>query len=74
MHGLNLTVPRRLLFNNERGGISLADIQSGKVQEVLSLYPDTLEVGTLSRDSRWIYFSRATTEADIWMFTLNEER
>jgi hypothetical protein len=69
-----MTDSRRLLFNNERRGISMADIQSGNVQEIISLNPDRLEVGTLSHDRRWIYFSRTTTEADIWMLTLTEKR
>ena len=51
----------------------MADIQSGNVQEVLSVDPDVPEVGGLSHDSRWIYFSKVTIAADIWMLTLNEE-
>jgi len=52
---------------NER----LIDSQSKKVREVLSVAPNKLGLGvTRSRDDRLIYLSLVTTEADIWMMTL----
>jgi hypothetical protein len=47
--------------------------QSKKFHEVLSVAPHEFGVGvTLPRDDRIIYFSVRTTEAGIWMMTLNE--
>ncbi len=28
----------------------------------------------LSADNRWLYYTHVTSESDIWMLTLNEER
>jgi eukaryotic-like serine/threonine-protein kinase len=61
---------RRILFQ-DRGRLYLLDSQSKKVHEVLSVAPNVFGYGvTLSRDDRLIYFSLVTTEADIWMMTL----
>jgi Tol biopolymer transport system component len=62
---------RRLLFLNESGGISLVDVQSKEVQEVLSVHPDRTGYRAVSADGRWIYFNRFSLETDIWMLTLN---
>jgi hypothetical protein len=45
--------------------------QSRKVRELLSVAPNEFgpEV-TISRNDRLIYFSLLTTEADIWLMTL----
>lgn len=66
---------RRLLFRDsiESGEIFLLDIESGRVQEILSVSPDYAGEHSVSPDNRWIYFSRWTYEADIWMLTLDEE-
>jgi Tol biopolymer transport system component len=68
-----LTDSRRLLFADS-GTIFLLDIDSGRSHEVLSLFPDYLDTCTLSSDNRTMYLTRITSEADIWMLTLNEER
>ena len=66
---------RRLLFwHHDEGVVFLVDRYSGERHEVLSLAPDFIWWPTISSDERWIYFSRLTHEADIWMLTLNEER
>ncbi len=66
-----LSDSRRLLFV-DRGKICLVDSISGKTRQVLSIAP--YEVSpfrfVMSRDNRWIYFSRMMIEADIWLATL----
>jgi dipeptidyl aminopeptidase/acylaminoacyl peptidase len=58
---------RRLLFR-EKGAIQAMDIQTKKRYEVLS--PAPLSRFSLSRDNRTIYYTRETSEADIWLMTL----
>jgi len=60
---------RRLLavFGNK---LCLVDSQSKKVHDVLLVAPNNIGVFALSRDNRQIYFSLHTTEADIWLMTL----
>jgi Tol biopolymer transport system component len=55
------------------GKLHWADIDSGEVHELLSLFPDDLSCSALSPDNQWIYLDRSKDEADIWMLTLNEE-
>jgi Tol biopolymer transport system component len=65
-----LSDSRRLLFNHQ-GKLYLIDSQSKKVREVLSVAPNEFGNGvTLSRDDRQLYFSLVTTEADIWLMSL----
>ena len=68
-----LTDSRWLLFR-DAGKLLLLDSESGKAQELLSLFPDVLGYYSITSDDRWIYFQRSSVEADIWMLTLNEER
>jgi len=67
-----LSDSRRLLFNHQ-GRIYLVDAETKKTQEVLSIAP--YEIGrrgfAVSRDDRKIYYSLATTEADLWLLRLN---
>lgn len=66
-----LSDSRRMLFQDLRARLYLLDSQSKKVREVLSVAPHELGNGvTVSRDDRLIYFSLITTEADIWLMTL----
>jgi Tol biopolymer transport system component len=64
-----LSDSRRLLasFDNK---LSVVDSQSKKVHDVLSVAPNVMGGLALSRDNRLIYFSLRTTEADIWLMTL----
>ena len=62
---------RRLLFFNE-DKIYLVDSQSKRVHEVFSIAPRHFRGFTASRDDRLIYLSIETTEADIWLITLEE--
>ncbi len=65
-----LSDSRRLLFQHQ-GKLSLIDSRSKKVRELLSVAPNVFGNGvTISRDDRQIYFSLVTTEADIWLMTL----
>jgi Tol biopolymer transport system component len=65
-----LSDSRRILFQ-DRGRLYLVDSQSKKVREALSVAPHYFGYGaTLSHDDRVIYFSLVTTEADIWLMTL----
>jgi eukaryotic-like serine/threonine-protein kinase len=67
-----LSDSRRLLFQRQ-SKLYLIDSQSKKIHEVLSVAPYEFGVGvTVPRDNRLIYFSLLTTEADIWLMTLNE--
>ena len=60
----------RLVYMNEKGGLSLVDSRSKRAHEILSLLPDTISYPVPSRDDRWIYFVRDAAEADLWLLTL----
>ena len=60
----------RRLLANFFNKLSVVDSQSKKVHDVLSVAPNVIQRFTLSRDNRQIYFSLQTTEADIWLMTL----
>jgi Tol biopolymer transport system component/serine/threonine protein kinase len=61
---------RRLLFQHQNQ-LYLIDSRSKKVREVLSVSPNEFGMGVaISRDDRQIYFSLVTTEADVWLMTL----
>jgi hypothetical protein len=65
-----LSDSRRLLFQSQ-GKLYVIDSQSKKFHEVLSVAPHEFGNGvTLPRDDRLIYFSLLTTEADIWLMTM----
>src|SRR6266571_2327557 len=65
-----LSDSRRLLFQ-QQDKLYLIDSQSKKIHEVLSVAPHNFGIGvTLPHDDRLIYFSLLTTEADIWLMTL----
>jgi hypothetical protein len=66
---------RRLLFLDLPDKILLVDSESASIQDVLSISPDLVGPGlSVSHDNRWIYFTRMTREADIWILTFNEGR
>lgn len=60
---------RRLVFTNQ-GKLYLADSQSRRVRELLSIPPNEIEWPSVSGDDRLIVFRMSITEADIWMATL----
>jgi Tol biopolymer transport system component len=61
---------RRLVYMNEKRGLSLVDSRSKRSHELLFLPPDGLSYPVPSRDDRWIYFVRRSAEADLWLLTL----
>jgi hypothetical protein len=63
-----------LLFSTMEGALHKVDIDSGKSGEVLSLLPDLIWPTDFSPDQKWLYFTRQSSEADIWMLTLSEPR
>jgi len=61
---------RRLLFNH-RGDLLVMDSESRKWHRVLDVAPGEVESNfAVSRDDRTLYFSRAVSEADIWLMSL----
>jgi Tol biopolymer transport system component len=61
---------RRLLFVGLRG-LYLVDSQSRKTSELFSLFPhEQIRGVTIAPDNRMIYFSLSTTEADVWLLTI----
>ncbi len=64
-----LSDSHRLLFDYQ-GKLYLVDGQSKNFHEVLSVAPHRFHFFALSRDNRLIYFSLVTTEADIWLMTM----
>jgi Tol biopolymer transport system component/serine/threonine protein kinase len=65
-----LSDSRRLVYVNEKGGLSLVDCHTKRVHEILSLLPDPISYPVPSQDDRWIYFVRRSAEADLWLLTL----
>lgn len=60
---------RRLIFAFE-DKIYLTDVQSKKPREIFSFAPNSVSSADLSKDNRSIYVSVASTEADIWVLSL----
>jgi len=64
---------RRLIFTRGLGqdsAIYLADSQSRKIQQILSVAPNGVRVAAITQDNRWIYFSVEAEESDIWLANL----
>jgi serine/threonine protein kinase len=62
----------RLLFFSQ-DNLFLLDSRTRKAKEILTVAPTHFQSLGISRDSRVIYFSLQTTEADIWLATLEAE-
>jgi Tol biopolymer transport system component len=62
---------RLLFFFQDK--LYLLDSRTRKSQEILSVAPNRFQSLGVSRDSRVIYFSLQTTEADIWLASLEAE-
>ena len=71
-HPIWLNDNRRLLFFSQ-DKLYLLDSRTRKSQEILSVAPNRFQSLGLSRDNRVIYFSLQTTEADIWLASLDAE-
>ncbi len=59
---------RLLFFSQDK--LYLLDSQTRRTQEIWSVAPNRFQSLGISRDSRVIYFSLQTTEADIWLASL----
>jgi hypothetical protein len=57
---------RRLLFQHHDKLYRL-DSETKETREVMSVAPHSFQSFSLSRDDQWIYFTLASTEADIWL-------
>ena len=68
-HPIWLNDNQRLLFFAQ-AKLYLLDSRTEKAQELLSIAPHHFQAIGLSRDSRVIYFSLKTTEADVWLASL----
>jgi Tol biopolymer transport system component len=70
-----LSDSRRLVYSND-GRLFLVDAATKFAddrrlwREMLAIPGDQLDVPRLSRDNRYLYFTRARTEADLWMMTI----
>lgn len=61
---------RRLLFTDE-DKLFLLDSETKEHRELLSVKPDVIGFDLdIQADNRWIYFTRETSEADIWLIKL----
>jgi serine/threonine protein kinase len=69
-----LSDSRRLLFLDQ-GRIHLVDSETKRQHEVLSIAPREIALRgfAISRDDHRIYFSLPTTNADVWLLTLQFE-
>jgi len=61
---------RHILFVSGGSAFYVVDRASRAVQQVFSAGRDVIGPPQLSRDGRWVYYTRRVTEADIWMLTL----
>ncbi len=64
-----LSDSRRLIFSLD-DKIFLLDSQTKKARELFSVAPSRLQSLGVSKDNRTIYYSLTTTEADVWLMTL----
>jgi eukaryotic-like serine/threonine-protein kinase len=64
---------RRLVLN-QRGRLQLIDTETKASREILSIAPSDIAPRgfSVSKDDRTIYFSVATTTADIWLLSFDE--
>ena len=61
---------RRLLMVSEGREFHVVDMQTRTTTRIFSVLRDTLGPPRLTRDSRHAFFSRRTTESDVWTATL----
>jgi Tol biopolymer transport system component len=60
---------RRVVFETDEGKLCLVDSRTREWYELLSDRGERLFGPVVSRDGRWLYFKRMTTESDIWLAT-----
>ena len=64
-----LSDSRRLVFCDDKK-IYLLDSQSRRFREIFSVAPNRLQSLGLSRDNNFLYYSLTTTEADVWLMSM----
>ena len=64
---------RRLIFSSG-SRVFLVDSDGGEPKELISFEPDTVGAVRLSSDDRYLYVTRETAEADIWLLELGDNR
>jgi Tol biopolymer transport system component len=64
---------QRVLFVAHRNTYYVVDARTREVRTLWSVERDVLGPPRVSRDGRWVYFSRRTTSGDIWMLTLDDK-
>jgi Tol biopolymer transport system component len=64
---------KRLVYTSEKGrGLWLVDVTAPQPQDLLHLHPDDISAHiSVSRDERWIYFTRVTEDGDVWLAELD---
>jgi hypothetical protein len=60
---------RRLVYQ-DGGRLMLADTETAQTREVFALPGEVVAHPRLSQDNRFLYFTHATTGADIWLMTV----
>ena len=65
---------RRVLFVANRDAFYVVDSRTKQVRKVFSVTRDVIGPPRLTRDGGSAYFSRRSTEGDIWLVTLSGER
>ena len=61
---------RRLIFKDGGKNFWLLDTASKETRKIYSGGRDVLGPPRLTRDGRSVFFTRRTTESDIWLLTL----
>ncbi len=64
---------RNLLFVSAGSGFHAVDSVTREVREVFTVRRDVLGPPRLTRDGSQVVYSRRTTEADIWILTLDDQ-
>jgi Tol biopolymer transport system component len=62
---------RRILFVANRDAFYVLDSRTKEVRKIFSVPRDVIGPPRLTRDGRTAYFSRRSTEGDIWLVTLD---
>jgi hypothetical protein len=60
---------RRFVFTHE-GKVFIANIDTKKVRQMFS-QPDQIRSVAVSHDGHLLYYTRFTSESDIWLLELN---
>ena len=67
----------RLIFHSgddTASSLFLVDRETGESRELFTPEDAAARWVSISRDNRTLYFTRSSSESNIWLLTLNEER